>query len=398
MIRVEEVPDPAARSRLCETILRGLPEWFGVESAVVGYVRAVAELPTFAAWIDGDDAPAGFLSLKLHSPRAAELYVLGVRRELHRRGVGSALLERAEGYAAARGLDLLQVKTLGPSRADSDYEATRRFYEARGFAALEELSDLWPDNPCLVMVKTVGPAGFRVVPVAGLPELVEGDDLAALVAERAELADGDVIVVAQKAVSKIEGRVVRLDEVEPSERARELAGDEDPRRLEVILRESARIVRTRPPLVIAETRHGFVCASAGVDASNTPGPGTLVLLPLDPDASAERLRAGLRERTGREVGVLVTDSFGRPWRQGTTDIAIGAAGVRVLLDLAGRRDRTGYELHATTIAVADEIAGAAELVMRKLGRVPVAIVRGLDLAGAGRALELVMPAERDLFR
>jgi coenzyme F420-0:L-glutamate ligase/coenzyme F420-1:gamma-L-glutamate ligase len=398
VIRVEEVSDPAARSRLCEAILRGLPEWFGIESAVVDYVRGVAELPTFAARLGSADEPAGFLSLKLHSPQAAELYVLGVRRELHRRGIGSALVDAAEAHAAARGVELLQVKTLGPSHSSAEYEATRLFYEARGFVALEELPDLWPDNPCLVMVKTVGPAGFRVVPITGLPELVEGDDLAALIVERVELADGDVVVVAQKAVSKVEGRVVRLDDVEPSDRARELAGDEDPRRLEVILGESARIVRARPPLVIAETRHGFVCASAGVDASNTPGPGTLVLLPVDPDASAERLRAGLRDRTGREVGVLVTDSFGRPWRQGTTDVAIGAAGVRVLLDLAGRRDRTGYELHATMIAVADEIAGAAELAMRKLAGVPVAVVRGLDLAGAGRALELVMPAERDLFR
>src|SRR5262245_6100773 len=199
------------------------------------------------------------------------------------------------------------------------------------------------------MVKTPPAGGFCVLPITGLPQLEEGDDLATLIVERVELADGDVVVVAQKAVSKVEGRVVRIDEVEPSERARELAGDEDPRRLEVILREAARIVRTRPPLVIAETRHGFVCASAGVDASNTPGPATLVLLPLDPDASAERLRAALLQRSGREVGVLVTDSFGRPWRQGTTDVAIGAAGVRVLLDLAGRRDRTGYELHATVI-------------------------------------------------
>ncbi len=239
---------------------------------------------------------------------------------------------------------------------------------------------------------------ISVLPVVGLPELEEGDDLAALIAERAELEDGDVVVVAQKAVSKVEGRVVRLDEVEPSERARELAGDEDPRRLEVILAESVRIVRTRPPLVIAETRHGFVCASAGVDASNTPEQGTVVLLPLDPDESARRLRAGLRELTGRDVGVLVTDSFGRPWRQGTTDVAIGAAGVRVLVDLKGEHDRVGYELHATAIAVADEIAGAAELVMGKLDGVPVAIVRGVDAAGDGSARDLVMPPERDLFR
>jgi coenzyme F420-0:L-glutamate ligase / coenzyme F420-1:gamma-L-glutamate ligase len=239
---------------------------------------------------------------------------------------------------------------------------------------------------------------ISIFPVAGLPELAEGDDLGALIAGRVGLEDGDVVVVAQKAVSKVEGRVVRLDDVEPSERARELAAHEDPRRLEVILREAKRIVRTRPPLVIAETRHGFVCASAGVDASNTPEAGTLVLLPLDPDASAERLRARLSELTGREVGVLVTDSFGRPWRQGTTDVAIGAAGVRVLLDLKGRRDRVGYELHATTIAVADELAAAAELAMGKLAGIPAAVVRGVDAAGDGRARDLVMPPDRDLFR
>jgi coenzyme F420-0:L-glutamate ligase/coenzyme F420-1:gamma-L-glutamate ligase len=239
---------------------------------------------------------------------------------------------------------------------------------------------------------------ISILPVEGLPELREGDDLAALVAANVALEDGDVVVVAQKAVSKIEGRIVRLDDIEPSQQARDLAVDTDPRRLEVILRESARLVRTRPPLVISETPHGFVCASAGVDASNAPEAGTLVLLPVDPDASAVRLRDGLRQRTGREVGVLVADSFGRAWRQGTTDVAIGAAGVRVLVDLHGQRDSTGYELHATVIALADEIAGAAQLVMGKLDGVPVAVVRGLDVAGEGNARALVMPADRDLFR
>jgi coenzyme F420-0:L-glutamate ligase / coenzyme F420-1:gamma-L-glutamate ligase len=237
-----------------------------------------------------------------------------------------------------------------------------------------------------------------VIPVEGIPEVREGDDLAALVAGAAAFEDGDVLVVAQKVVSKAEGRVVRLEGVEPSEAARELAGGEDPRRLEVILRETVRIVRSRPPLVIAETRHGFVCASAGVDASNAAGPGTLVLLPLDPDASAARIRLGLLERTGRSVGVVVSDSFGRAWRQGTTDVAIGVAGIRPILDLHGVRDAAGYELHATTIALADEIAGAAELVMGKTNGVPAAIVRGLDVAGEGSARELVMPPERDLFR
>jgi coenzyme F420-0:L-glutamate ligase / coenzyme F420-1:gamma-L-glutamate ligase len=239
---------------------------------------------------------------------------------------------------------------------------------------------------------------LRLFPLIGMPEVEPGADLGGLVAGVAALEDGDVVVLAQKVVSKAEGRLVRLDGVEPSERARELAGGEDPRRIEVILRESVRVVRSRPPLVIAETRHGFVCASAGVDASNAPEAGVLVLLPEDPDASAERIRARLREQTGREVAVLVTDSFGRPWRQGTTDVAIGAAGLQVLLDLRGVRDRVGYELHATTIALADEIAGAAELVMGKTNGIPGAVVRGLSVAGAGRARDLVMPPERDLFR
>jgi coenzyme F420-0:L-glutamate ligase / coenzyme F420-1:gamma-L-glutamate ligase len=239
---------------------------------------------------------------------------------------------------------------------------------------------------------------ISILPVEGLPEIGEGDDLAALIAQRAELADGDVLVVAQKVVSKAEGRVVRLDEVEPSEQARELAGTGDPRQLEVILRESVRFVRVRPPLVIAETRHGFVCASAGVDASNAADPGSVVLLPEDPDASAVRLREGLRELTGADIGVIVSDSFGRPWRQGTTDVAIGLAGVKPLLDLKGVRDPTGYELHATVIAVADELAGAAELVLGKTDRVPAAVIRGVDARGEGSARDLVMPPERDLFR
>jgi coenzyme F420-0:L-glutamate ligase / coenzyme F420-1:gamma-L-glutamate ligase len=239
---------------------------------------------------------------------------------------------------------------------------------------------------------------LRVIPVEGLGEVREGDDLAALIAAAAELERGDVVVVAHKVVSKAEGRVVRLEGVEPSAQARDLAAGEDPRRLEVILRESARVVRTRPPLVIAETRHGFVCASAGVDASNAPEAGTLVLLPEDPDASAAQLRARLRELTGAEVAVIVSDSFGRAWRQGTTDIAIGCSGLEPLLDLHGQRDATGYELHATVIAVADELAGAAELVRGKLDRVPVALIRGFEPRGEGTARELVIPPERDLFR
>jgi coenzyme F420-0:L-glutamate ligase/coenzyme F420-1:gamma-L-glutamate ligase len=240
---------------------------------------------------------------------------------------------------------------------------------------------------------------IRILPVEGLPEIAAGEDLAALIAERAELEDGDVVCVAHKIVSKAEGRVVRLDELEPSAEARELAGAEgDPRRLEIVLREATRILRSRPPLVIAETRHGFVCASAGVDASNAPEPDTVVLLPEDPDASAAGLRDELERRTGKRLGVVVTDTFGRPWRVGIANVAIGAAGIEVLRDLRGQHDPVGYELNATVIAIADEIAAAAELAMGKTERVPVAIVRGLDIAGDGTASELVMPPQLDLFR
>ena len=245
-------------------------------------------------------------------------------------------------------------------------------------------------------------SGIRVFALEGIPEVEEGDDLAELLAAAAEraggLEDADILVVAQKIVSKAEGRVVSLDEIEPSGRAYELAGDRDPRHVEVVLRESTRVVRSRPPLVISETRHGFICASAGVDASNAKGEGTLVLLPVDPDASAALLREGLLARTGRDVGVIVSDSFGRPFRNGTTDVALGIAGLAPLLDLNGERDRVGYELQATVIAVADELAGAAQLVMGKTDGNPAAVVRGLDLRGEGTGRDLLIPPERDLFR
>jgi coenzyme F420-0:L-glutamate ligase/coenzyme F420-1:gamma-L-glutamate ligase len=235
-------------------------------------------------------------------------------------------------------------------------------------------------------------------PVVGLPEVEEGDDLGALIAERAELRDGDVVVVAQKAVSKAEGRVVRIEDVEASARAHELAGARDPRELEIVLREARRIVRARPPFLICETRHGFVCASAGVDHSNAPGPGWVVLLPEEPDESARRIRASLRERTGAAVAVIVADSFGRPFRRGTTDVAIGVAGMAPLLDLRGTVDRVGYELRTSKVALADELAAAADLARGKHDAVPVVVVRGVRVEGDGAATELVLPPERDLFR
>ena len=239
---------------------------------------------------------------------------------------------------------------------------------------------------------------IQIIPVHGLPEIRAGDDLASMVSELIALEDGDIVVIAQKAVSKVEGRVVRIEGIEPSAKARELAGDErDPREIEVILREAVQIIRERGPLVIAQTRHGLICASAGVDHSNAPEPGTLVLLPVDPDASARALRERFAELTGRTVGVVVTDSFGRPFRQGTTDVAIGVAGLTPIVDLRGTKDRIGYELRSSRVAVADEVAAAADLARGKAEGVPAVLVRGLDLQGEGTARELVIEPELDLF-
>jgi coenzyme F420-0:L-glutamate ligase / coenzyme F420-1:gamma-L-glutamate ligase len=226
---------------------------------------------------------------------------------------------------------------------------------------------------------------LRVVPLAGIPEVGPGDDLNAFlidaIARVGGLEGGDVLVVAQKVVSKAEGRVEQTDDV-----------------LSVILREARAVRRRRGDLVIAETEHGFVCASAGVDRSNTPGEGWVVLLPHDPDASAAGIRAALADRFGITPAVIVSDSFGRAWRNGTTDVAIGVAGMSPLHDLRGTEDARGYRLSATVIAVADELACAAELVLGKAERIPAALIRGYRVPeGEGSARELVIPPERDLF-
>jgi coenzyme F420-0:L-glutamate ligase/coenzyme F420-1:gamma-L-glutamate ligase len=241
--------------------------------------------------------------------------------------------------------------------------------------------------------------------IEGIPEIQPGDDLAKLIADAlrsygVELADDDVLIVTQKAVSKSEGRSVDLDEVEPSALALELAAnwEKDARHVEVVLRESKRIVRMDHGVIICETRHGFVCANAGVDASNVPG-GRLMLLPVDPDASARRIRDGLRSATGRNVAVIVSDTFGRPWRSGYTEVAIGVAGMLPILDYVGKIDTAGRELRATWICVADELASAAELVTGKVNRVPVALIRGYAFPrGDGAASEMVRQAELDMFR
>jgi coenzyme F420-0:L-glutamate ligase/coenzyme F420-1:gamma-L-glutamate ligase len=244
-----------------------------------------------------------------------------------------------------------------------------------------------------------------IYPVPGLPEISRGAALDRLIVDGLtrlglSLEAGDVVVVTQKIVSKAEGRVRSLDEVQPSARATEIGQriGFDARHVEVILGETVRVVREAPRVLITETRHGFVCANAGVDRSNTGGQDLLVLLPEDPDASAGRLRKGLEEISGVMLGVVISDSFGRPWREGQVNVAIGAAGVLALRDYRGDQDPDGYQLQGTELGVVDELASAAELVMGKLDRVPVALIRGARVAGEGTVRSLLRNPATDLFR
>jgi coenzyme F420-0:L-glutamate ligase / coenzyme F420-1:gamma-L-glutamate ligase len=240
----------------------------------------------------------------------------------------------------------------------------------------------------------------ELIGVEGLPEVRPDDDLGKLIAGHASLQAGDVIVVAQKIVSKSEGRMVRLEDVTAGEEASRIAtrliAKPDPRAVQVVLDESVRVLRA-DRVLITETRHGYICANAGVDHSNV-GNGVLTLLPVDPDDSARRLCASLREQTRLELGVIVSDTFGRPWRLGIVNVALGVAGTAALVDLRGTPDDAGAPLHATVIAVADEIAAAAGLVMRKTARTPVVVVRGLSSSGGGSGRELIRPPAEDLFR
>jgi coenzyme F420-0:L-glutamate ligase/coenzyme F420-1:gamma-L-glutamate ligase len=242
---------------------------------------------------------------------------------------------------------------------------------------------------------------LELIAVEGLPEVKPGDDLGVLISSRSELKTGDILVVAQKVVSKSEGRLISLRTVKASEDAVRIASDliagPDPRMVQVVLDESVRVLRSHRVL-ITETRHGFVCANSGVDHSNIPGDDVLTLLPEDPDASADRLRSSLRELAGVEVGVIVSDTFGRPWRLGIVNVALGIAGIPALVDLRGSVDDAGKPLHATVLAAADDIAAAAGLVMGKTARTPAVIVRGLQMQGRGRGRDLVRPAAEDLFR
>ncbi len=239
----------------------------------------------------------------------------------------------------------------------------------------------------------------------GIPEVMEGDDLAELIMKSVReggvsLRDGDVVVVKHKVVSKAEGRVVKLDTVVPGREARSLAAREgkDPRLVELMLAESVRVVRAGHGVIITQTKHGFVCANSGIDQSNV-GKGFVALLPVDPDRSARRIRVSLERRSGTRLAVVVTDTFGRPWRLGQTDVAIGCSGVAPLVPYAGKRDRFGYELRVTEPSVVDEIAGAAELAIGKLKGIPAAVVRGAEyLRSEAGVKSMVMPPDRDLFR
>ncbi len=243
----------------------------------------------------------------------------------------------------------------------------------------------------------------EITGVEGIGEVEAGADVAALIAEGTRsrpLADGDVVVVTHKIVSKAEGQLVDLRTITPSALAVRIAEQfgKDARQVDVVLRESARIVRMERGVIISETRHGLVCANAGVDASNVAGE-TVCLLPHDPDASAARIRAGLKERTGADVAVVISDSFGRPWRNGIINIAIGVAGIQPLTDYRGQTDPYGNDLRVTVLCVADELAGAAELVMGKVDAVPVAVIRGFAYDHAdGTGHDLIMDPAKDLFR
>ncbi len=250
------------------------------------------------------------------------------------------------------------------------------------------------------------PEELRIIPVRGIGEVRPGDEPAAIILTALAqydqpLVDHDIVVVTQKIVSKAEGRIVDPDTFEPSHLAEMAAaqGHKDARYYEVVLRESRRIVKMDRGVLVTETHHGLICANAGVDESNVAGGRTVTLLPLDPDASARALRSALRERAGVDVAVIISDSFGRPWRERQVNIAIGVAGIAPLTDYAGQQDRYGYTMQASILAVADELASAAELVMGKIDAVPVAIVRGYaytSIEASARAL--IRAPEKDLFR
>src|SRR5919108_1514235 len=247
---------------------------------------------------------------------------------------------------------------------------------------------------------------LRIIGLPGIPIVTPGADLAALIQQAATAAPlalqaGDIVVITQKIVSKAEGCLILLKDVTPSPLAEHYARQwgKDPRHVEVVLQQSRRIVRMDRGVLITETHHGFICANAGVDQSNIEGEEVVAVLPPDPDASARAIRQALRERLGCEIAVIISDTFGRPWREGLVNVAIGLAGIAAIKDYTGLHDAQGYELRVSALAIADELAAAAELVMNKLDNVPVAIIRGYEYPrGEGSLAQLIRAAERDLFR
>ncbi len=247
---------------------------------------------------------------------------------------------------------------------------------------------------------------LRIIGLPGIPIVTPGMDLAALIQQAATAASlplqaGDILVVTQKVVSKAEGHLIVLKDITPSPLAQRFARQwgKDPRHVEVVLQQSRRIVKMDRGVLITETHHGFICANAGVDQSNIEGEEVVAVLPPDPDASARAIRQALRERLGFDVAVIISDTFGRPWRHGLVNIAIGLSGIEAIKDYTGQLDAQGYELRVTALAIADELAAAAELVMNKLDNVPVAVIRGYEYPrGEGSLAQLIRAAERDLFR
>jgi coenzyme F420-0:L-glutamate ligase/coenzyme F420-1:gamma-L-glutamate ligase len=247
---------------------------------------------------------------------------------------------------------------------------------------------------------------ISLIPIPGIPQIHPGDDLPALLLQAIDAAhigieNGDVLVICQKVVSKAEGAVIDLKTIEPSPFSEQIASlwEKDPRMMEVVLRESSRIVRMKNGVVITETKHGWVCANSGVDASNSYGDDIVIVLPKDPDASARRIRDTLKAQRDATVAVIITDTFGRPWRDGLVEFALGVAGIDPLLDLRGQSDLQGRELHHTVVAVADELAAAAGLLMEKDAAMPAVLIRGYRYAQVeGDSKKLIRPAEADLFR
>ena len=383
------------KSRGLNPALEEAREWATTEGASALLVFP-ADLPLLCASdveavLEAAEADEG--SLAVISPDAAG------------RGTNALLLRPPDALPFLFGADSFENHLGAAREREVQVQVCERTHLAFDIDTAEDLAEFGERHTSARMTDREQPAkGLQVLPVEGIPEVRPGDDVAGHIVRAAEddlLMTGDVMVVTHKIVSKAEGRLVDLDTVEPSSLAKGFADryDKDPRHIEVVLRESRRIVRMDRGIIISETHHGFVCANAGVDTSNVPGSDTVCLLPVDPDASARRLRDALVSKMGADLAVIVSDSFGRPWRQGITNVAIGVAGMDPLADYRGEKDVHGHLLATSILAVADELASAAELVMGKTANIPIAVVRNYPYRSyPGNARNLLMEPERDLFR